>query len=221
MGYRNVELVVQQFGDLSGSAFKVLTCMAHWAHDGTDPPKYYKGRADLLLALGRVDPPDDDASPEADRLRNANSKALREAVAELRAAGIVSYAVTPTKHRTPEYFLHLQPTAERAARLASPHGKRAATRTENVRRDLDRRTETVRMPHENRAPKEKRPRRADQVEIQSPEVTTSPAAEDPYAAAHEILAQLPDLGAALLASVADGPLRERVIAAAALHLAAS
>lgn len=175
MGYNNVELVIEQFGDLSGSAFKVLTCMAHWAHDADSPPKYFKGQAALLLALGRTNPPDDDESPEAARLRNANAKALREAVAELRAREIVSYAVKPTKHRTPEYFLHLDPVLERSVRLATPHGKRAPTCTETVRRDLDQRTENVRMPHGNRAPIEKRQQKADNREIQSPEVTTSPA----------------------------------------------
>lgn len=206
MGAGNALLVLHNWAHLPANARFVLLKIALIILDEDPKPRWWGGEEPLLKALGREDPPPDDMSEEADRVRHANDVALRRSLADLVKAGALSYAVRPVKGRRAEYLAHWMPQGEPAAYAGSPCG---------IRR------ESLQIPQGEPVPKEDLGGERNRRGIRSPEVTTSPAAEDPYAAAHEILAQLPDLGAALLASVADGPLRERVIAAAALHLAAS
>lgn len=175
MGYRNVGFVVGLYGDLSGNAHKVLTCMAFWAHDDGRPPRYFKGPDDLLLSMGRINPMDGDTSPGAVRARDANAEALRAAVAELRRRGLVTYAVKPAKGRTAEYHLHLEPTLERGVTQVSTQENPGAQprKTLGSRAGLPRKT--LGMPQENPGPIEKRQGEQTTGEIQSPLATTSPA----------------------------------------------
>ena len=107
MGYQNANLVAVHGGYLPGASFRVLMRMAMSTDDKDSRPRYFAGPGPMLLILGRPEPEPTDRSAEAISIRHANAVALRSAVAPLRDAGIVSYAVEPTRHRTPEYWLHL------------------------------------------------------------------------------------------------------------------
>lgn len=109
MGYRNAGLVTAYWGTLPGAAFKVLTRMALSSRDGDKPPHYRAGTGPLLIAMGRPLPEPEDHSDDAERVRECNAEMLRRAVLQLRQAGVVTYAVAPARHRTPEYWLHLEP----------------------------------------------------------------------------------------------------------------
>ena len=215
MGYQNANLVAVHWGHLPGTSFKVLVRMALSSSDRDEVPRYFAGPGPLLLALGRVEVEPGDVSDEARRVRECSEEMLRKAVQVLRQMGLVTYAVTPARGRTPEYWLHLEPG--KGQRFV---GKRANDSLgQNPERANDSLGRTAVYPNDSLAPEKRTSEdlQADEGQTNSAQVTSSPADEDPYAAAHRILSTLPDLGAALLARVGDGPLRTRVIAAAALH----
>jgi hypothetical protein len=211
MGYQNANLVAVWHGDLPGASFKALIRMALSSRDADDPPRYHGGPGPLLLALGRHEVEPDDATDEARRMREANEEALRAAIQPLRKRGLVTYAVTPVRGRAPEYWLYLDPSKGQA----NPGGRARETLAPKASKGQ---ANPGGRARETLAPEMKdQMSRPEEEKTNSTSVSTSPGAQDHYAAAHDRLSALPDLGASLLAQVPDGPLRERVIAAA--HLA--
>lgn len=117
---RNIAAAVQGFGHLAGNPFRVLICMALRARgDEAGAPRYRDGPAPLLQALGRTDPPPDDVSDEAERVRHANDVTLRRAIGDLLKADVITYAVRARKGEPAQFRLHLDgPPAPASQRQA-------------------------------------------------------------------------------------------------------
>lgn len=98
MGSQLVRAVSDDWGHLAGGPYKLLIRMAAYALDSsTDPQKpaahYWKGWADLSIALGRKPPPDDDTSPTAERDRKWMKDEVRRHTTALIRSGAVQRAV--------------------------------------------------------------------------------------------------------------------------------
>jgi hypothetical protein len=101
--------VSMQWGDLPGTAFKVVSLMALTVHDDDPTPVYWGGWQRLaIVGLRRWDwPPDDNRSPEAERIRKRHWEAVRGALDVARRAGVISVKTRGTCGSRAEYWLHL------------------------------------------------------------------------------------------------------------------
>lgn len=115
MGASNVAKAFTHWAHLDDRSFRILCRMALVSLDSGEPPRYYKGRDDLALALGKAVPakPDEsDHSPEAEtarRIRASTYEVVRKAVAKLAKEGVISSSGDARFRNRAEYSLHLVP----------------------------------------------------------------------------------------------------------------
>lgn len=98
MGARLVREVSDHWGHLAAGPYKLLNRMALLAldsegKDGRQPGVYWRGWADLAVALGRKVPDDNDGSPEAEKRRQSIKSEVRRHTAALVRLGAVERAV--------------------------------------------------------------------------------------------------------------------------------
>lgn len=98
MGARLVGEVSDHWGHLPAGPYKLLVRMAVSAldtpgKDGRPARVYWKGWADLAIALGRKPPAEDDDSPEAVRQKKWMKEEVRRHTSDLIKMGAVERAV--------------------------------------------------------------------------------------------------------------------------------
>jgi len=109
MGAGNALQVLHGWAHLPPNARFILLQMALTILDEDQRPRWWGGDDLLLAALGRQDPPRDDVSDEAERIRNANGATLRKAISDALRAGALEYAIRPSRHRSGEYWVRWSP----------------------------------------------------------------------------------------------------------------
>lgn len=219
MGIENVKLVYGQWTHLPDRAFRLLVFMAMVSMDNDRPPTFWGGREQLAYALGRMTPDEPaptDMSARAESYRKARAadfQAVKVALNALTKAGVAVLENRPRPGKNAIYSLHLgalmgkaQPTEQ--GRTSLPTGKAQPTGT----------------GYDQPTPEEE-PLRGSKSEDQlglsqgakSPLVTTPPATDLDYAAAHDFFASWPDLGGEYMKRVEDVEgYPARVVAAANL-----
>lgn len=147
MGASNVSKAFKHWAHLDDRSFRVLCRMALVSMDNGEPPKYWAGRDDLALALGKAVPPKPDkgdGSPEAkaaDRIRASSFEIVRKAVAVLAKEGVISSSGDAGYRGRAEYSLHLVPA--QAQQIVAPD---ASNQTEMAQQSV------APMPQQNVAP---------------------------------------------------------------------
>lgn len=115
MGASNVSKAFTHWAHLDDRSFRILCRMALVSMDNGEPPKYWAGRDDLALALGKTvpaKPEESDHSPEAEtlrRIRASTYEVVRKAVAKLAKEGVISSSGDARFRNRAEYSLHLDP----------------------------------------------------------------------------------------------------------------
>lgn len=129
MGASNVAAVYTSWAGLNHVPFRLLAYMALVTLDRDDPPRFWGGRDDLAHAIGRRVPrePDDTDTSEAAaavrRQRKQAHEAVRVALAELKAVGVVVQVKQARLGVRAEYTLHLTPAqagSQTPAQAGSP-----------------------------------------------------------------------------------------------------
>lgn len=129
MGASNVAAVYTSWAGLNHVPFRLLAYMALVTLDRDDPPRFWGGRDDLAHAIGRRvprEPDDTDASESAAAVRRQRKQAheaVRIALAELKAVGVVVQVRKARLGVRAEYTLHLTPAqagSQTPAQAGSP-----------------------------------------------------------------------------------------------------
>jgi len=219
MGSGNVGMVYARWGHLPDRPFRLLVFMALVSMDEDEPPMFYKGREAMGVALGRLIPPapaPTDLSERAEQFRKerrADFEAVKNALRQLTKVGVVVCERESGPGQVAVYSLRLKAGM---GKVSPVEQGRPGLSTGKVSPVEQGRPGLPPSPIEHQEPK---------VSTTSTQVGTSPGAaansesknlELEYAKASEILSRLPDLGSEYLSRVPDGPLRDQVIAAAAL-----
>ncbi|WP_168220927.1 hypothetical protein [Actinomadura sp. WMMA1423] len=156
-----MKAVYDQWSTLPNTAFRLLVYMALVSLDADDPPMFWGGRADLVAALGRELPDEDDESPEAALARQAAFKAVRDATNQLAKRGAICLVRAARGGRRQKWALNLRRSQVHENRADSGSGEEAADENRAPEGDenrAQRRTKNVQEVHEDRAPIEKEPR---------------------------------------------------------------
>lgn len=238
MGAGNVRTCYARWAHVPDPAFRMLVFMALVTMDDADPPVFWDGQESLSFGIGRRIPglpAETDTSFRAEaarRQRDADLRAVKRCLQVLSRMGVVRVHRRHAPGRNAEYSLHLGADSG-DGRGAFPGGSPEAAAEST--RDAGRPGHgTPGVPNTGRGASRvvggKGGETLDQYRnnrgTTSPKPGTSPGPVDnsgdeqsAYSQAAAILEKLPDLGADLLSRVPAGTLRERIITAAAIHLA--
>lgn len=108
MGAQNVALVFTRWGHLHHAPFRALVYMAHRSLDSGNPPKFWGGREEIAMALGRPIP--EPYGDEFDKKREADYEVVRKVTRTLTRAGAISLDRMPGPGQHAVYALHLRLT---------------------------------------------------------------------------------------------------------------
>lgn len=161
MGASNVKAVYALWGDLDHAPHRLLAYMAVRALDvpaeGKPARRFYGGREELALALGRVLPDPTPGDEAVRRERLAAFRAVDRAVAALVSAGAVKVARHAHTGSAAEYALQLDTRQHHAERgpfdRVEHHGERGAEDHGQRRQST---TVSVEEHHAHRGPKEEK-----------------------------------------------------------------
>ncbi|MFC5182831.1 hypothetical protein [Actinomadura harenae] len=128
MGIRNVKAVFDNWRQLPDGPFRLLVYMAIRSMDDDDPPVYFAGRDELVMAIGRELPDMSETDAASDRARAASYEAVKRAVRTLKADAAITVIRRGGAGRNATYALHLKGNAQpspKGAAQPSPKGNTA------------------------------------------------------------------------------------------------